>query len=304
VPRSPSVVVPVSEAAASWPEFDSGLGAVLAGDSRNGYHGGASLVRWVVDDATASAAIGLMESKCDRVRIMPFLEGVACSVHGVVLDDGVAAFRPVEMVTLRRGHELMYTGGATFWDPDPDVRDAMRDAARRLGEVLRREVGFRGAFTLDGVDDGEQFWPTELNPRFGVGLTMMMRGHGDLPLSLVLDLVVAGRLNVEAEQFEEYIVPVADAHRYGGSWHGLDGAVDEFAERPLSFDGSAWSWAADGDDPDGVVVSGGTFVRLLFDPDRTPVGASVGARAVAFYEFCDRELGTSFGRLTACLVDD
>ena len=53
----------------------------------------------------------------NRVRVMPFLEGVPCSVHGIVLPDGTAALRPVELVTLRRGTDLVYAGCATFWDP-------------------------------------------------------------------------------------------------------------------------------------------------------------------------------------------
>ena len=87
----------------------------------------------------------------DRVRVMPFLEGIATSIHGIVLPDGVVALRPVEMVTLRRGHELRYSGCATFWDPPDEIREEMRDVARRVGERLRAEVDFRGAFTVDGV---------------------------------------------------------------------------------------------------------------------------------------------------------
>ena len=67
-----------------------------------------------------------LRTSCDRVRIMPFLEGIATSVHGIVLPDGVVALRPVELVTLRRpGHRLVYSGCATFWDPPDDVREEM-----------------------------------------------------------------------------------------------------------------------------------------------------------------------------------
>ena len=120
---------------------------------------------------------------CDAVRIMPFLDGIATSIHGIVLPDGVVALRPVELVTLRRGHELRYAGCATFWDP-PDGRPR-RDARRRRGgsaSVLRDEVDFRGAFTLDGVATVDGFRPTELNPRFGAGLGVITRGLGDVPL--------------------------------------------------------------------------------------------------------------------------
>ena len=124
---------------------------------------------------------------------MPFLDGIATSIHGIVLPDGVVALRPVEMVTLRRGHELRYAGCATFWDPPDAIRE--RDARAPHGasaNVLRDEVDFRGAFTLDGVATVDGFRPTELNPRFGAGLGVITRGLGDTPLHLVLDLVVAG----------------------------------------------------------------------------------------------------------------
>jgi hypothetical protein len=67
---------------------------------------------------------------------MPFLEGVPCSIHGVVFPEGAATFRPVEMVTLRRpgSSRLRYAGAATFWDPPAADREVMRDLARRVGE--------------------------------------------------------------------------------------------------------------------------------------------------------------------------
>ena len=33
-------------------------------------------------------------TRCDRVRVMPFLDGVPCSIHGLVLPDGTAAVPP------------------------------------------------------------------------------------------------------------------------------------------------------------------------------------------------------------------
>jgi hypothetical protein len=294
-----SAVVPVEAASRRWRDFDGGSGAVIAGDSREGFHGGASLTRWVVDDATVDAALEDLVTKCDLVRIMPFVDGTPCSIHGVVFEHDVAALRPVEMVTLRRGHELVYTGCATFWDPAPSVREAMRDAARRLGGVLRTEVSFRGGFTLDGVVADGCFWPTELNPRFGAGLATITRGLGDIPLPLVLDLIVSGRLSLSAAELEAKVVPVADARRSGSTMVTPSEPIESFEARPLSFDGMRWAWSGEDDAADGTVVSGGTIARLMFDPERTPKGDSVGDRAVAFHEFCDGELGTAFGSMTA-----
>ena len=96
-------------------------------DARDGFHGGGAGTRWVTDDDEAAAVAAELALMGERVRIMPFLEGIATSVHGIVLPDGVVALRPVEMVTLRRGHELRYSGCATFWDPPDEIREEMRD---------------------------------------------------------------------------------------------------------------------------------------------------------------------------------
>ncbi len=192
VARAPSITVDVGDAAATWRRFDLGAGHRVGGrrsrwlPRRRRRHALGDRRRRGGSRRCRAGAVG------ERVRIMPFLDGIATSIHGIVLPDGIVALRPVEMVTLRRGHELRYSGCATFWDPPDAIRDEMREAARRVGAVLRDEVAYRGAFTLDGVATVDGFRPTELNPRFGAGLGVITRGLGDTPLTLVLDLVVAG----------------------------------------------------------------------------------------------------------------
>jgi hypothetical protein len=271
---------------------------VWAADATHGYHGGAAGTRWVVDDEDAERATCELAPIAASVRVMPFLDGIATSIHGIVLPDGVATLRPVELVTLRRGRELVYSGCATFWDPPDRVRAEMKDAARRLGVVLREVVDFRGAFTLDGVATADGFRPTELNPRFGAGLNVMTRGLPDLPLLLILDLVVAGRhLDITADRLEQLLVEQADAHRAGGTWNLHAGLPAPLPERRVAFDGRRWRWAAPTEPGDAVAVGSGDFVRASWDPSRTPVGPSVGPRAAAFWEFVDGELGTSIGPL-------
>ena len=337
VPRAPSTVVPVGDAVHGWRHFDAGTGTVWAADATNGYHGGGSLTRWVADDDDARRVSAELAPHCAQVRIMPFLDGIATSVHGIVLPDGVAALRPVELVTLRQGRGFRYAGCATFWDPPDALREEMRAAARRVGETLRADVDFRGAFTLDGVATAEGFRPTELNPRFGAGLAVITRGLGDLPLHLLLDLVVAGLpLGIGARELEQLVLTEADAHRSGGTWQlSVDVSV-EITGRPASYVGGMWRWAdtgatdehgatgeegATGTDSgnggsergdgggetdedggehgDGTVVAAGSFARAVFDPERTPVGPSVDERAVAFWRFMDAEVGTNVGPLTA-----
>ena len=294
VARLPSLVVAVEAAASAAPSIDRGDGTVWAADARDGFHGAATLTRWVTDVDEANSATAALAPHCDRVRIMPFVEGIPCSVHGIVLPDGAVALRPVEMVTLRRGHELVYSGCATFWDPPPAARDQMRGAARAVGERLRAEVDFRGTFTIDGVVGIDGFWPTELNPRFGAGLVTVARGLGNVPLTLVNDLVVAGiALDVTAAALEAEILAGADAdaQRYGGTWRNCAPTVVETAGAELVVDDDgAFRRAREGDACDASVHSGSSFARATFTTARTPVGESVGARACSFWAFAEREM--------------
>ena len=298
VPRQPSVVVPLAEANGATAEIDGGAGTVWSADAREGYHGGGTRTFWVADETSRCRAIEALRPVCDAVRVMPFVDGVPCSIHGIVLPDGVVSLRPVEMVTLRRGTDLVYAGCATFWDPPPDVREAMRDSVRRAGEHLRRTVGFRGTFTIDGVVAADGFWPTEMNPRFGAGIMTIARAGGRLPMLLLNDLIVGGYdLRRSAAELEAELVQMADENRGGGTW--IPGATPT-----VSTDGSdvveqagVWRWAADGEPVAGTVVSGAGFVRCTYAADTVPVGPSTQARAASFWRFADAELGTEVGTL-------
>lgn len=134
-------------------ELDEGAGTIWAGDAREGYNGGASYLRYIRPGDDTKEAHSFFREHCDRLRIMPFLRGIPCSIHGVVLPDDVLAFRPVEMVVLQRANsqKLLYAGFSTFWDPPEEDREQMREIARRVGLALRESVGYRGAFTVDGI---------------------------------------------------------------------------------------------------------------------------------------------------------
>jgi hypothetical protein len=303
VARCPSTIVPLGDAPRSWAALDDGAGTVWAADARDGFHGGATLVRWVTDAGEADEARMYLGAHCDRVRIMPFVEGVPCSVHGIVLPDGVVTLRPVEMVTLRRGHEFVYAGCATFHDPLPSVREEMRRAARAVGELLRHDVGFRGAFTVDGVAGAEGFRPTELNPRFGAGLNVVARGVGDVPLTLLNDLVVAGvPLGRTAADWEAELLVAADAQRWGGTWRACD-ARAAVEDRPLVVSGDAWRDARPGEEPHAHVSVGARFARVTFAAAATPTGPSVAPRAAAFWDWAAAHIGagTQLAGLTAAI---
>jgi hypothetical protein len=306
VPRAPSEVVaaePVALRAAAR-RLDRGAGTAWAGDARQGFNGGAFCLRWVRDEEGATEAADFLAARCDRARVMPFLEGVPCSIHGMVFPSGVAAFRPVELVTLRHpgSGRLRYAGAATFWDPpDPD-RAVMRELARRVGEGLRERVGYRGAFTVDGVLAAEGFLPTELNPRLGAGLATMTRELPDLPVSLLDRALIEGEaLAVGADELERQVLAGADGTRSGGAWTVTTVATDATRELPVLFQDGACRAAGGGRQPDGVLSFGpsgvGGFVRLALDPARVPAGPPVAPLAVAAFALADEVFGTAIGPL-------
>ncbi|HET9560065.1 MAG TPA: hypothetical protein VFS70_23250 [Actinomycetota bacterium] len=306
VTRAPSEVVAAEPAAlrAAARRLDRGAGTAWAGDARQGFNGGAFCLRWVRDEEDAVEAVAFLAERCDRVRVMPFLEGIPCSIHGVVVPHGVATFRPVEMVTLRRpgSNRLRYAGAATFWDPPEPDREVMRDLARRVGDGLRERVGYRGAFTVDGVLAAEGFLPTELNPRPGAGLSMMTRDLPDLPVALLDRALIEGeRLTFGADDLERQVLRAADRVRAGGAWTVTEVATGATRDLPVVFEGGACRPATDGQAADGMVSFGpsgvGGFVRVALDPARVPAGPSVAPLAVAAFALADERFGSGIGPL-------
>ena len=133
----------------------------------------------------------------------------------------------------------------------------MRDLARRVGDGLRERVGYRGAFTVDGVLTAEGFLPTELNPRLGAGLATMTRGLPDLPVGLLDRALIEGEAGaVAAGDLERQVLEAADRARAGGAWTVTDAAADATRELPVTFEGGTCRPAAGGDPADGVLSFG------------------------------------------------
>ncbi|MGH3424843.1 MAG: hypothetical protein ACRDO8_08950 [Nocardioidaceae bacterium] len=213
-----SVVAPVGAASHAARTVDVGDGTVWAGDARDGLNGGSDFVRRVRTAGQAALATAFFEPRCDRVRVMPYLEGTACSIHGFVLPDGTATFRPVEMLQIedRTTGRFAFAGMSTWWDPSAEDREVMRDAARSVGELLRARVDYRGGFGIDGVLTADGFRPTELNPRFSGGLSTISRSVPDLPLGLLQANAVIGRdVRITAAGLESALTRAADASRLG-----------------------------------------------------------------------------------------
>jgi hypothetical protein len=292
----------ISSAAAA---LDRGEGTVWSGDAREGFNGGGAYVRWVRDEADRSDALDLLLPKCDRVRVAAFVDGVPCSIHGFVVDDGVAVFRPVELVTLRAPSppRLRYCGCATFFDPPAVHVATMRAAASRIGEHLREHVGYRGAFTLDGIASPDGWVATECNPRFGAGLGYVSAALPELRLMMLHYAVVEGVADVESAALEHAVVEAGARTRWGGAWTPVTRRFDETSKVALAGSVDGFRHAIDGAPADAVMEVGpgrtGGFLRLDFDAARTPRGPSIAPLAVAGFAFADRELDLGLGPLAS-----
>ncbi|MEW6071847.1 MAG: hypothetical protein AB1726_04525 [Planctomycetota bacterium] len=294
VRRASSEIVPATASALrrAADRLDAGLGTVWAGDNREGFHGGAEFLRWVRNEAQAAEAADFLAAHGNRARVMPFLDGLPCSIHALVLADAVIAFRPCELVVFRvpGSTRLEYAGSATFWDPLPTDREEMRRIARAVGRHLRERVGYRGVCTVDGVMTRGGFRPTELNPRFGAALSILAAGLPDLPLYLLHLAAAAGEdLDWRAEELEELVVASADLNRRGGGMRVLARRVEENQSLALVAAGEGWRAAGEGEEADAELTLGpgplGGFLRVTLSPGRTPIGSSVAPRVAAAMRF-------------------
>jgi hypothetical protein len=229
---------------------------------------------------------------------MPFLEGVPCSIHGMVLPTGTAAFRPVELAILRgERRRFVYGGQGTSWDPPQRDREEMRGLVRRTGALLGERVGYRGAFGIDGVLTAEGFRPTELNPRFAGGLVTLM-GALDLELFHLLHLnLVAGRdPGVTADDLEAWALPELDEHRTAVPKAVVERLlVDDPTEIAVSWDGDRLHR----DDAGSLRVlaapgASGTFAKMEVGDALRP-GDRLGPLNAAMMRFLDNELDAGIG---------
>lgn len=208
-------------------ELATDNGTVWAGDNSAGWHAGGEGTFWVPDEASVeSTRRSLVDFR--RARVMPFVEGVPCSIHGMVVPVGsdrseVISFRPVELMMLRApaDRRFVYCRASSHWDPDPADRVAMQDVAMRIGRRLLARVGFRGAFTVDGVLGSGGFVPTEVNTRYGAALRHEQATVDGPPIDLYfVDLaLMEGALEpVDAAVFERWVTANLDSQRWASGY--------------------------------------------------------------------------------------
>lgn len=310
VPRPPSAVVPADETAlrTAAARLDHGDGTVWAGDASEGMNGGADLVRRIRDGVDPVAVAAFLARHCRWVRVAPFVDGIPCSIHGLVTPDGVAVLRPVEMVVLRgpEPDRFTYGGAATWWDPPERDREAIRSYARAMGAELAARVGFRGGFSLDGVLGPDGFVATEVNTRFTGGLVLLTRTLPDLPITLIQAALVSGvDLGVDAAALEATLLPATDVRRGGGA-NAVSTAVhpgSTVSVGVVTDEGPRLRVAGDDEAVQGTVELGpsspGGLVRLAPGDGMVPPGGSVAPYAVGALALADELWGTGFGRLEA-----
>ena len=304
VDHAPSVVVPAAADAltAAARELGGATGTVWAGDNREGWHGGAEYTRFVADPDAAAASIEFMTGHCDRVRVMPYLDGVPCSIHGMVFPDAVAAFRPVEMIVFRvpGSDRFRYGSVSTSWDPPDEVREEMRAAARRVGTHLRRSAGFSGVFTMDGVATADGWLPTELNPRFGAGLMPATRA-ADLPILGLSRMLIAGEsAGLDAAEIEDIAVGAADDKRHLGGMTVVTRRIEATETRRARWDGTTVVLVGEGEGnailERGPAAAGGV-VRFTLDPEHIVAGTQASPVIAAAFALADKLWDTGIGPL-------
>jgi hypothetical protein len=285
--------------------IDRGAGTVWAGDTSPGVHGGATYVRRVFSEQSFEQARLLFAGTCQRVRITPFAEGVPCSVHGLVLPDGVAVFRPVELITLREPEtgRFVYAGTATFWDPPPAARDELRSLARAIGEGLRDRAGFRGPFTVDAILGRDGVVATEINPRMGAGFQHLTAACSDLPLGpLALAAQHGEDLDYRCDALEALVLERADAQRSGSGRLWQPSPPGGTSRLDLVRDGGGYRRAGAEDAADlelHVGASGSGRFLFLVPSDRAPRREPFALDVLRAFRRIDEELGTGIGPLEA-----
>ncbi|NQV05876.1 hypothetical protein HQ535_04950 [bacterium] len=297
------IVPPGGDLAAAARRMDRGSGTAWACDNKEGWHGGGEYLRYVADPDDAAGAITFMRQHAEQVRVMPFLKGVACSIHGMVFPDYVASFRPVEMVVFRSpgSDRLRYSGASTTWDPPDADREEMRAIAKRVGRHLREHHDFRGAFTVDGVMTSEGFLPTELNARPGAGLFVQTRGMADFPvIGLGRCLIAREPADYRPRELEQIVLEGADALRSLNGIAPIHRKVTESHTLHVRLDDGRIV-SCDEADSEGTLMFGpaahGGIVMIRFAPEHSPSGVQAAPIIATGLNLADERWDTGIGEL-------
>lgn len=284
VERAPSAIVPISDAPTAAQALAGDHGTVWVADNLEGWHGGGEYARWIRCPEDVQPAVDWFKEHASFVRVMPFLDGLPCSIHGFVTRDGIAVFSPVELFIFRVANRpaFFYAQGGNFWNPPVAVRDEMREAARSVGALLHARYGYLGGFGIDGICTADGFRPTELNPRLSLGHNVHSRA-ADIPLGSIERLLIEGDIEIKAADLEEAVLSVAESKRGGGAIFEAQGDYPPAKTGVVFNDDRAT--AVDPEDPNDATMeigpaTFGTIIMVRFESDRTPIGPSLAPRVL------------------------
>jgi hypothetical protein len=288
-------------------DLDQGMGTIWVGDNKEGWHGGATMLRWVRDDEDATAAHAFVAEHCDRARVMPFIDGIPCSIHAFVTSSAVCPIRPCEMLVYRRAGstKLTYAGVATNWVPSPDQSSQMVQSVCRVGERIRTEVDYRGSFSLDGICNQDGFFPTEINPRIGGGMGRMAASMPDLPLILLHNAMASGvDLDYRPEELAELIASEAHAKPVLKAMAFFEGTFDMTADEiQITRVNGEWSPTEDEEAAQGKISLGpssfGSILMADMKAGVIPHGQSAAPMLAEVMMMAAKHWGLEFAPLIA-----
>ena len=299
------VVVPADPPAlrAAAREIDMGSGTVWVSDRHDGWHGRDGYLRWVRTRVDADEAAVLFHGRAKRVRVMPFLDGIPCSIDGLVFPDDVVVLRPTEMVVLRRPRDsrLCYASSATLWDPPEEAREDMRTTARSVGRYLQGALDYRGAFTIDGVMTVDGFVPIELNPRYGSMLGAIARASGAPLYLLTLSLMSGAQLDIDTTILESELLEAADERRVAQASLRVASPRRYVEDVALRWTDAGFVVVTE-DEADALLTLGpgprrGAMVRVVLDTTLHPPGPSIAPKVVSAFAVADDLWNLGIGEL-------
>ena len=273
---------------------------VISGDSQKGITGGGSHVRAIYSEELLTSILPFFEEECAKLRLMEYIDGVSCSIHGLVLETEVLTSIPIEMVVIPNSNgKFMYMGASTHWEPLPSEHAHLRDTARKVGNALRKEVNFRGTFTIDGVLKDGTFFPTEINTRAGAGI-FALYSEDHTPYFL-MDLMIKDGQHFELDpaELQNWMQYTASSNRSTRSWGGaaIDGDCPEETHY-LTFD--AGQWIRQENEVEGATTLAisegrtGAFIMLSVDPKTLSKGSLLRPYVKAAMRYSDKVWNTHF----------
>ncbi|WP_247674081.1 hypothetical protein [Micromonospora sp. C51] len=252
---------------------------------------------WWWRDGTPPARMPTAEVGTWRIRLMPLLEGTPVRLHGMALGSAVVPFPPMELVTLPRPEHgtFLCAGAVPTLGHDADLVTQ----TTRLGAGLRKHLGYRGGFSVDGILTTNGFLPTDFNARL---TSAMEAAPSEFRVQLhTVNLLARERIEPDTSAVqqlaEKTFTAGASCTLFGAATRGGGTSLRETAVR-WSGDRlvAAPSGAADGS----LIVAPsprGWLLTATLAADRLPSGNQIGPWAPEVFRLSDEVLGTNFGNL-------